>query len=343
MSVHLPPIRLLVELCRDIKHLFVPLVDDVLLFLVEMVEWKESSLVNLQIGFGGISWIFQFLQRSLSIDDVKRYYKRYFARFLGNGHYFVRDFMAEVFAAIVRPKVMLHEVVAEEGSSWNDNDKVLLLRHDFLSLSVRDYLFETGQLVDCKRSRQRLQIGLSVFLFQCVRGVLKAFHSKTAWMLPLMLRVLRRQRVHIDDEGLRARELEEARHQMVVFREFVDLAAVYTTTEHCERFARPLLETLQQHLLRMQAETDSDSVSTNNSVVVERLSFGADLDYLNRLLLLAATWTAHNGGEVVPIQMLPELVQIIRSLTDREWVDTVMLHSGPSSKGMSCDSMLRVN
>ena len=231
-----PPIRLLVELCRDIKHLFVPLVDDVLLFLVEMVEWKESSLVNLQIGFGGISWIFQFLQRSLSIDDVKRYYKRYFARFLGNGHYFVRDFMAEVFAAIVRPKVMLHEVVAEEGSSWNDNDKVLLLRHDFLSLSVRDYLFETGQLVDCKRSRQRLQIGLSVFLFQCVRGVLKAFHSKTAWMLPLMLRVLRRQRVHIDDEGLRARELEEARHQMVVFREFVDLAAVYTTTEHCERF-----------------------------------------------------------------------------------------------------------
>ena len=103
-------LRLLLELARDIRHEFVPFVDDLYLFLVEMLEWKETNLTNLQIGFGGISWIFKFLQRYIGIADLCRYYKTYFARFLGNRHYYVRDFMSEVFAAVFRSKVMLYSM-----------------------------------------------------------------------------------------------------------------------------------------------------------------------------------------------------------------------------------------
>ncbi len=145
-----------------------------------------------------------------------------------------------------------------------------------------------------------------------------------------MLRALRRQRVQIEDVGLRAREEEEARHQLLIFREFVDLAAMYTTPQHCGRFFNPMMDTMATHLQSM-SEDGVDAAS----VVVEGHSFGADLDYLNCLLSLVAIWVGHNGGEVVPVEGRGKLVQCIKALTDRDWVATVMrCGAAAESEGM---------
>ena len=338
--------RLLLELAKDIRHEFVPFLDDILLFLSELVEWKEGNLQTVSIGFGGISWIFKFLQKYIDIDHLKRYYMTYFARFLGNRRYFVRDFIAEVFAAILRSNVMLcamnqmnqngTESKSESESESTENDKVLLLRNDIFSLKVRDHLFESDQLIDGNQTRQDFQCGLSVLLFQIVRGILKGFHSKTEEILPLILRILKRQRVDDDDDAVAAqREREEAEHQIVIFREFLDLAAAYTTTEYCERFAGPLIETLYDHLVSIrplkEAKPESDSNSNSQIDSKSDSSFGADLDFLNRLLVLVGIWTAHNGGEVVPMTMSSKVVQLLKRLTNKQWIDTVMQFGSSSN------------
>ena len=222
---------MLIELAKDIRQEFIVFVDDLLLFLVQMLEWKETNIMNMQIVFSAFSWLFKYLQKYMKIDDIKKYYKTYFVRFIANKNYYIRDFMAEIFASIFRSKILLNYQLTtdsmqndddddkkddkEKGHVFNDNDKILMLRNDILSINIRDFLFETKQIKDSNKKRQALQIGLSVFLFQLIRGIMKGFHSKTIDILPLIFSVLRRQRIdEIDDEGLIQRENEEIEHQM---------------------------------------------------------------------------------------------------------------------------------
>lgn len=281
-------VGLLLELAKDIKHEFLPFVDELMLFLSQMLEWHDANLRNMQTVFSAFSWLFKYLQKYMEMRDLQKYYKTYFMRFLANNKYYTRDFMAQIFATIFRSKVMLHyqpppdQASADQLHVFNDNDKILLLRNDILSINMRDYLYDTKQLNDSKSTRKNLQIGLSVFLFQIVRGVLKAFHSKTVEMLPLMLKVLHRQRVHVDadgavpDEGLMNRENEEVQHQMKIFEEFVDLAAVYTNNKHCLAFFAPFYAVINKHLAFMQKRANlrqhSDRTPSSSSTTRDRKS-----------------------------------------------------------------------
>ena len=99
----------MIELAKDIQMEFIGFVDDLMLFLVEMLEWKETNLFNMKTVFSAFSWLFKHLEIYLTIDDVKKYYKTYFVRFMANKNYYVRDFMAEVFGVIFRSKIMLND------------------------------------------------------------------------------------------------------------------------------------------------------------------------------------------------------------------------------------------
>ena len=179
--------NLLVELAKDIKKEFYPMLGELMAFLVEMLEWRETQLANLETVFTAFSWLFKFLQKYITINDFIRFFNNYFFKILSNRHYYIRDYMAEILGYMVRVSILNDNSAIY---STNDSQNMInvsicdksapvavgkadltffLLKNVFLSIKTRDRLFKNCNVTDSNRNREAIIIGLSVFLFQTCR------------------------------------------------------------------------------------------------------------------------------------------------------------------------------
>ncbi|ETO16181.1 hypothetical protein RFI_21176, partial [Reticulomyxa filosa] len=214
---------------------------------------------NLEIVFTSFSWLFKFLHRYMTIVDLQKFYKKYFAQILANRHYYVRDFMAEVLGSIVR-------------SVQDPKEQFALLKHDIMCSHVRKHLF-TNILPNSKRNQEAFSIGLAVFLFQCCRvcymlySINKSFNTQTVQFVPNVLRVLKCEKREEWEQGNATwNEESELDYQTKVIREFIDLSAVFTNRNQGLRFFAPLFKEVIHHLDDMHATFDRASKTTHAAV-----------------------------------------------------------------------------
>ncbi len=93
--------------------------------------------------------------------------------------------------------------------------------------------------------------------------------------------------------------MDELEHQMIIFKEFTDLCAVYTNKKQCLHFLHRYIPYEMDNEIEMDKDIINEFINTNensetdsnsNSIEFNNYTFFSDLNYLTRILVLFNIW-----------------------------------------------------